>query len=296
MPPTPHARRPAPAVWTAVAVTVAPPLADAVASFLLDHGAPGLQLEEGDGATCVTAHFVPPAPLAELEHFLGALREIHPDAGRPEVALATITDTGWADNWKAHFPPLHIGQQLFVHPPWIDDVPAGRLGIVLDPGMAFGTGQHASTRGCLLWLEEAVRDRAAARVLDVGTGSGILAIAAAKLGAAAVTAIDTDPDACAAACANIAANRVADVVHLGRTLAAEPGPFDVVLANLLAGTLVELAAPLAQRLDAGGWLIGAGIQSEEVDAVAAAWRAAGLSELRHRHDEGWAALVARRSR
>lgn len=281
--------------WTAVTVTTPAELAEPVESFLLDHGAPGLQSEDCDGRIRTTAHFAEAPPLAALDAFLADLAAAHPSAAPAEVATATVADTGWADNWKAHFPPLTIGARLFVHPPWIADVPADRLAIVLDPGMAFGTGQHASTRGCLVLLEAAIAAHPGARVLDLGTGSGILAIAAAKLGAAEVVAVDNDPDACAAARDNAAVNAVAATIRVEDTLDAALGRFDIVLANLLASTLIELADELAARLTVAGALIGAGVQVEEGPAVAAAWRRAGLTVTGEVADEGWVALAARRA-
>src|SRR6185369_17729770 len=121
--------------WTAVAVTTIAEMAEVVESFLLDHGAPGLQTEDSNGRVRTTAHFAGVPPLTELDALLAALGEQYPQAPRPEVAVGTVADTGWADNWKAHFPPLSIGRRLFVHPPWIHAVPADRLAIVVDPGM-----------------------------------------------------------------------------------------------------------------------------------------------------------------
>jgi ribosomal protein L11 methyltransferase len=282
-----------PGTWTAVIVIAAPPLADAIESFLLDHGAPGLETEERGEATHITAHFTGAPPLAELERYFDRLAELQPAVPRPRVETGTVTDSGWAENWKAHFPPLAIGERLFVHPPWISDVPAGRVSIVLDPGMAFGTGHHASTRGCLVLLEAALRTRPAARVLDLGTGSGILAIAARKLGAGEIWAIDIDPDACAVAAENAAVNGVRGL-HIGTELDAARGPFDIVLANLFAAQLVEFAPTIAGHLAPGGAAIGAGILAAEADAVATAWRRAGLVADDAWRDEGWVALAYRK--
>ena len=279
--------------WTAVTVIASPPLAEAIESFLLDQGAPGLQTEERDGETRITAHFAEAPPLDAVARYLDGLAELHPALPRPRVETDTVTDSGWAENWKAHFPPLTVGDRLFVHPPWITEVPPGRVPIVLDPGMAFGTGHHASTRGCLVLLEAALRDRPGARVLDLGTGSGILAIAARKLGAREIWAIDIDADACAVAAENAAVNDVHDL-HIGTDLAAARGPFDVVLANLFAAQLVEFAPTIAGRLAAGGAAIGAGILAAEAEAVASAWRAAGLLADDDWHDEGWVALAYRK--
>ncbi len=281
--------------WTAVTVITAPELAESLESFLLDRGAPGLQTEEAGERVRLIAHFAAAAPLAELDAFLAALGELFPAAPRPQIAVDTVADDGWADNWKAHFPPLAIGERLFVHPPWVDRIPAGRIGIVLDPGMAFGTGHHASTRGCLVLLERALRAGPGARVLDLGTGSGILAIAAAKLGAGEVWGIDVDPDACAVAVENAACNQVGDAIRITADATAVPGTFDIVLANLLAGALVDGAAEIAARLRSGGTAIGAGILRDEAPALRRAWRAAGLTDDGEHAEEGWVALAARRA-
>jgi ribosomal protein L11 methyltransferase len=277
--------------WTAVTVSAVPPLVEAIESFLLDCGAPGLETEERGDTTRITAHFAEAPPLQPLQRCLDRLAELHPELPRPDVETATVSDSGWADNWKAHFPPLTIGQRLFVHPPWIEQVPPGRASIVLDPGMAFGTGHHASTRGVLVLLEAALRP--GARVLDLGTGSGILAIAARKLGAGEIWAIDIDADACIVAAENAAVNGVHDL-HIGTDIASARGPFDVVLANLFAAQLVEFAPMIVGRLVAGGAAIGAGILATEADAVAGAWRAAGLVADGEWRDEGWVALAYRK--
>jgi ribosomal protein L11 methyltransferase len=280
--------------WTVVTVTAAPALAEALESFLLDRGAPGLQTEDIAGNVRITAHFADPFARDELDAYIATLLELSPGVARPAVALGTATDDGWAENWKEHFPPLPIGERLFVHPPWVDAIPFGRIGIELDPGMAFGTGHHASTRGCLLLLEEALRAVPSARVLDLGTGSGILAIAAAKLGAAEVWGVDIDTDACAVAIENVAVNRVGDRVRITPDLAAVAGQFDIVVANLLAGLLVDYAAEIAARVQRGGRAIGAGVLCEEAPQVRAAWRRAGLADDGEQIDDGWIALAARR--
>jgi ribosomal protein L11 methyltransferase len=280
--------------WTAVTVTCDAALGEAVESFLLDQGAPGLQTEDAPEGMRITAHFAGAAPLAALEAYLDQLSAAHRDAPRPQVAVGEVTDDGWAENWKQHFPGLEVGTRLFIHPPWIEAIPAGRLGILLDPGMAFGTGHHASTRGCLELLEPALAARPAARVLDLGCGSGILAIAARKLGASAAVAIDIDPDACAIARENAAVNGVTAGLTVGEDLDAVPGVFEVVLANLFARQLVEFAPTIAARLTAGGVAIGAGILAAEADAVRAAWSATGLLADAEWSDEGWVALAYRR--
>ncbi|MDX2169825.1 MAG: 50S ribosomal protein L11 methyltransferase [Deltaproteobacteria bacterium] len=279
--------------WIAVTVTAAPPLGEAVESVLLDLGAPGLQTEDTPEGTRITAHFADRAPLAALDAYLDELAT-RPGVMRPRVAVAEVTDDGWAENWKQHFPGLAVGARLFIHPPWIAAIPTGRVGILLDPGMAFGTGHHASTRGCLELLEPALAARPNAAILDIGCGSGILAIAAIKLGARRAVAIDIDPDACAIARDNAAVNGVAAAIAFGEDVATVTAHSDVVLANMFARQLVEMADLIAARVAPGGIAIGAGILASEADAVRAAWRDAGLLADGEWSDEGWVALAFRR--
>jgi ribosomal protein L11 methyltransferase len=218
--------------------------------------------------------------------------------GIGDVRTRVIHEADWAEAWKAFFPVLRVGRRLVIRPTWRrhgagpDDVV-----IALDPGMAFGTGLHPTTRLCLAALEPMAADGRldGARVLDVGCGSGILAIAAVRLGAATALGIDTDPIAVEATLANSGRNR------LGRRVRAREGtiptgepPFDVVLANLIAGVLVPLARGLYAELRPGGWLVASGIFVDREDEVRAAFEAAGLS-LTDRSVEGeWIALTCLR--
>ncbi|HUP54027.1 MAG TPA: 50S ribosomal protein L11 methyltransferase, partial [Methylomirabilota bacterium] len=180
-----------------------------------------------------------------------------------ELRTRIVHEEDWAEAWKAYFPVLRVGRRLVIRPTWRrhrregDDVV-----LALDPGMAFGTGLHPTTRLCLAALET-LADRGAidgARALDVGCGSGILAIAAVKLGAAEALGVDTDPIAIESTLANARRNRLARRVRAraGSLPSLEP-PFDVVLANLIAGVLVPLAGPLHDELGPGGTLLASGI-------------------------------------
>jgi ribosomal protein L11 methyltransferase len=282
--------------WTAVIVTVAPELAESVSGFLLDAGAPGLETLEGDGEQYLVAHFAIPPSQADLGKFFETLGEIFPGAPRPVVRIQQISDDTWTETWKEHFPPIEVGARLFVHPPWVTDVPNDRVGIVIDPGMAFGTGHHQSTHGCLLMLEEAAAARPNARVLDIGTGSGILAIAAAKLGAREVWATDNDPDACPIAEDNTRVNEVAEHVHVTGELDECIGPFDVVVVNILARPLIDLAPRIAAFLAPDGVAIGSGITADEEPAVAEAWKAAGMEPLSNHRDGEWVTIAFRHRR
>ena len=280
--------------WTAVVVTTSDDLAEAVGSMLTDLGAPGLVIEDVSDGTRITAHFLGDVPLDAIERFCSELPEHFPGSARPRIRVEALPDADWAENWKLHFPPLAIGERLYVHPPWIEEIPGGRVAVVIDPGMAFGTGHHASTLGCLLLLDRAMIAVSATRVLDIGTGSGILAIAAAKLGAREVWAVDTDPEACRVARANADANRVAARIQICPSLEAVSGVFDIVLANLFAQQLVELAREISNRVRPGGFAIGSGILAEEADTVARAWEGAGLAPFARHEEAGWMTIACRR--
>jgi ribosomal protein L11 methyltransferase len=213
-----------------------------------------------------------------------------------ELKTRTVDEADWAEAWKAHFPVLRVGRRLVVRPTWLrhrrapDDVV-----LALDPGMAFGTGLHPTTRLCLAAIE-AHADRGAlagARVLDVGCGSGILAIAALKLGAASACGLDTDPIAVEATAANARRNALARRIRVRvGSLPSGEGAFDLVLANLIAGVLVPLAPVLRDELRAGATLLASGIFLDREPEVRTAFETAGL-EIRTRLAEGdWVALGA----
>jgi ribosomal protein L11 methyltransferase len=204
-----------------------------------------------------------------------------------------VEDADWAEAWRAHFAPLAVGRRLLVTPPWETPPADGRLVLTLEPGRAFGTGQHGSTAGCLEVLEAIVESTRPARALDIGTGSGILAIAAARLGVPEVLAVDSDPDAIAVATANVTRNgldgRVRCVVADAADLAEAPVP--LVLANLLAAAHRTLAPRYARLVAPGGTIVLGGLLDAEADDVAAALAAHGLRRVAARSIEGWTSLA-----
>jgi len=215
-----------------------------------------------------------------------------------DVRTRIVDEADWADAWKAHFPVLRVGRRLVIKPTWrrhrrsSDDVV-----VVLDPGMAFGTGLHPTTRLCLLGLEGLAERGAltAARVLDVGSGSGILSIAAARLGAAGVLALDIDPVAVEATRANAGRNRLSRRIRarLG-SLPSGEAAFDVLVANLIASVLVRLAAELADELWAGGSWLASGIFIDREAEVVAACERVGLMVTDRWTEGDWVALGGRR--
>ena len=279
-------------------VAVPPDASEGLTNFVWELGAVGVVEEETPADGARLRAFFPDAADSEavarsVDDYLGALASLgFARAGHP--AVTTVADTDWAEAWRAHFAPLPIGRRLLVAPPWETPPDAdGRLVVTLEPGRAFGTGQHATTAGCLELLETIVERRRPARAIDLGTGSGILAIAAARLGVPEVLAIDSDPDAIAAATANVQRNGLdgrvtcegADVAALD----AEPAP--LVLANLLAAAHRALAPCYARLVIAGGVLVAGGCLDGEADEVVAALNEHGFRRDAVRSIEGWTTLA-----
>jgi len=222
-----------------------------------------------------------------------------------ELETRLVQEADWAEAWKAHFPVLRIGRRIVIRPTWRrhrrrpDDIV-----LALDPGMAFGTGLHPTTRLCLIALE-AVADAGTlanggapdgrATVLDVGTGSGILAIAAGLLGAGALIGVDPDPIAVEAATANLRRNGLARRarIRIG-SVPTGGGPFDVILANLIASLLVTLVSDLRDELRPGGTLVASGIFVDREPEVREAFAAVGLAVTERLVEGDWVALVATR--
>jgi ribosomal protein L11 methyltransferase len=280
-----------PARWLELAVEVPREAEEAAADILRRFAPRGVAIEPA-GASVVVKAWLPDD---------GALARQRRDVRRALASLPAtmrtrwLREEDWAEAWKAFFPVLRISRRLVICPAWRSyRARAGEAVIRLDPGMAFGTGQHATTLMCLRALEETVRP--GATVLDLGTGSGILALAAARLGAASVLALDTDPQAVGAARDNVRLNGLEAVVHVEEgTVEKAPGPFDVIAANISAPVIVDLAGPMAAALNPGGALIAGGFSEERVADVAAALRAAGLTVERALSDGDWRTHVGRRN-
>ncbi len=212
-----------------------------------------------------------------------------------------LREASWRDAWKRHFGVQRVGRALVVRPSWVSyRLKDGETAIEIDPGMAFGTGQHPTTAMCLAAIEELVR--LGACVLDLGCGSGILGIAAAKLGAARVLGLDIDPLAVRAARENAAANGVGAIVEAREgTLDPEtaganvpPGAFGLVVANISGLTLERLSPALARALADGGVLVASGFLEDAVDGLRRAFEAVGLRVESVREDGVWRSIIARK--
>ena len=289
---------PARSSWLEVTLTLPHECAEAAGNVLLEWGAPGLIEGSAGAAVLLTAH-LPGAPSGfgrRLRAYLKALGEASGIPGPFAARLARRADPGWASQWRTFHRPLRFGR-LVVAPSWCDlTLEPGEALIRLDPGMAFGTGQHPTTASCLRALAAWIRPEIP--VLDLGTGSGLLALAAASLGARPVFALDTDPAACAAAAANSRRNDLSAVVHVccGSLDALAPrATFAVIVANLTGAAHLALLPDLAARLAPGGRAALAGILEEQAPQVRRAALAAGLAVVGSRRAGDWVTLHLTRS-
>lgn len=206
-----------------------------------------------------------------------------------------VAEEDWAEAWKKYYKIFHASERLVIKPTWLAYTARDHEVIVeLDPGMAFGTGLHPTTRMCLRALE---RVRNFSRVLDVGTGSGILSIAAAKLGAREILALDTEAIAVETATRNIAHNQMDRVVRVMRgsiDIATHESPFDLILINILAEVIAELAPAFAAKLARGGKIIASGILDFKTEGVVDALRAVGIETIEKMHQDDWVTLIGLR--
>ncbi len=285
--------------WLEVSVTAENEAAEAVAEVLSRYAPGGVAIEAGPegwnaGPVLVRAYLPDDDELRanqrRISEALGHLAQIRPI---PAPVFHPVAETDWAEAWKERLNVLRVGQHTVIRPSWRDYAPApGDVVIELDPGMAFGTGLHPTTQMCLVALEEQMRP--GATVLDLGTGSGILAIAAAKLGAGRVLALDSDPVAAETAHSNVAANGVQGVVTVAAgSLAQVSESYDLVVVNILAHVIAEMIRDgLATLVHAGGTLTAAGILAgQEPEIIAALEQETFVSvELRQRED--WVCLIA----
>lgn len=299
--------------WLEMRLTVPAAAVDLVSQELIELGSTGVTVtertldtfeppdpDESEATPTLRAYFPAgdPEPLrqairARLDGLAGECPGLVP--ALPDWRL--LAEEDWAHNWQQHFPPLRIGARLLIRPSWSDE-PAGSADLVLtlDPGRAFGTGTHATTALCLEVIARLAAGPAPpTRVLDVGAGSGILALAAAALGAGPVLACEIDPEAARVAGENVAANGYATRIAVTTTpLEQLAGVYDLVLANILAGENIRLAPHFLARLAPGGHLVLSGILVEQEAQVLAAFAPLPLTLVTLDRRDEWACLHYRR--
>jgi ribosomal protein L11 methyltransferase len=279
-----------------VSLTVDLPEEDAelIEELLHDAGALGLEVRDREappmpgvrgpaqGEAILVAYFDAPLRAAQAQEALLAR------FGRARVAIGHVPNQDWSESWKALIKSTEVGR-LWVGPPWdADAAPKDKVRIIIEPKMAFGTGDHPTTALCLEAVDAFLTQHPRSSVLDVGTGTGVLAIAAKKLGAKRVVGTDNDPLSVTLAKENAVLNGTPDVELSGRALSAVTGQFDLVVANILANTLVELAPALAPKV--GMSLVLAGVLKPQAEEVKDAYVEAGLTPKGGGQSGNWVRL------
>jgi ribosomal protein L11 methyltransferase len=257
-------------------------------------------LEEMPEDVLVHAWFTPddsfPGLFRSLQERLAAMKYSQPLFGSLVADTRTVSEDSWAEVWKKYYKPFYAGEHLVVKPTWepFEPKPGDKI-IEIDPGMAFGSGTHETTGMCISLLEETIRG--GEDIIDVGTGSGILAIAAALLGAGHVLAIDIDPDAVRVAGENVAHNQVENIVEVreGDLLKNTQETCQICVANIISDIIISFAAPLRNHIRPGGLFICSGVVRERTEEVREALLRADYEVLRTEYRGEWTAFLCRRN-
>jgi ribosomal protein L11 methyltransferase len=289
--------------WLKVSITTDPILIDAIEDFMVGISGAGVEfnVDQPGNTALINAYFdksqkdqpETDLTLTQLKSYLQELAEIF-EVAVPSIETTFIEDEDWSRTWKEHFKPFAIIPGLVIVPTWEQyQIKDQEQIIVMDPGMAFGTGHHATTSLSLQLLQGALTGRANTSVLDVGTGTGILGMAAALFGASRVMAIDNDPEAVSAAKKNCEINKLQQVMEVEITpLASLTAPFSLVIANIVHDVLLELAPELGRLTADGGQLILSGILAgQQVTNIISCFTALGFSLDRQEQKKEWAALL-----
>lgn len=283
--------------WAEMSVVCAPEATDAVSYAFIEAGCGGVMLTGTDPVTVQGSLPVTDELMLRMTGLREHLERL-PEFGLPPLidgmTIRYSEEEDWANAWKQYFKPLRIGKRLIVKPSWEYYKPEeGDLVVEIDPGMAFGTGGHPTTRLCMEALEEQIKP--GMTVADIGTGSGILSLAAAQLGAAKIWATDSDLLPRKIATQNILRNGLEETISI-----LELEPFDkvahdcdLIVANIVANTIIELAPSIAPRLKKGGIFIASGIVEEHHNSVRDALAAVGLTYLETKSEDIWVCLVCR---
>ena len=278
-------------------VHTTPTCLDPVANFLIERGSSGVVLKRG----AVEAYFPnnrhAKALKRAVHRFVIDVVKLQGRSSKPRLSWKIARPENWQNTWRRFIRPSRVGKRFWVTPPWLTPPKfRSRQVITIEPGMAFGTGTHATTRGCLEFIERvaALLPGSKWTALDVGTGSGILAIALVKLGAKKIWAIDNDPVALVVAKENLRINGVDDKVFLSTTaLKRLKIKFPLVVGNLTAETIIELAGALEPRVAAGGYLILSGILHDKAAAVLRCF-APRFHVVKRKRAREWVTLLLRR--
>ena len=286
--------------WLTVDLHIPTCYQDAMISFLIDEGASGIEEVSQDlGWSTLRAYLSQNGQekkfMLALWRYLRSLRHLDPEAFAFRVDVSSIPEQDWGKNWRKFFRPLHVTPKIIVKPPWsFYRTKRNQIVVEITPGMAFGTGTHATTRLCLRALERCLNKKGLS-VLDVGTGSGILSIAAAKLGAEAVWGIDVDDIAIEIAKENVKRNGVAGLVRMHKgSIGNIRRRFDVVVANLDLRGLTRMRWPLFRHLNENGFLILSGMLKEDINRLCDWYLSTGCSQqMKVTEADEWGCIILR---
>ena len=295
--------------WLQLKASIAPEQAEWLEELLLAEGASAITLQDAHdepvfepdrGTTPLWSETVLTGlydDLNEVEAMIERVRrawaEQLPDDPAPQIEYELLADRDWEREWMDGFEPLRMGQRLWIVPSWHEAPDPDAVNLLLDPGLAFGTGTHPTTALCLGWLD--AQDLVGRQILDYGCGSGILAIAALKLGADTAVGVDIDPQALQASRDNAERNQIDEASlildypeKIGR------GEFEIVVANILAGPLIDMASTIAARVRPAGQLALSGILAAQAESVLDAYRGQGILMDEPQEKEGWVLLTGHR--
>ncbi|MEG3114130.1 50S ribosomal protein L11 methyltransferase [Salinicola sp. 4072] len=295
--------------WLQLKASIAPEQAEWLEELLLAEGASAITLQDAHdepvfepdrGTTPLWSETVLTGLYDDLNEVEAMIERVQrawaeqlPDDPAPQIEYELLADRDWEREWMDGFEPLRMGQRLWIVPSWHEAPDPDAVNLLLDPGLAFGTGTHPTTALCLGWLD--AQDLAGRQILDYGCGSGILAIAALKLGADTAVGVDIDPQALQASRDNAERNQIDEASlildypeKIGR------GEFEIVVANILAGPLIDMASTIAARVRPAGQLALSGILAAQAESVLDAYRGQGILMDEPQEKEGWVLLTGHR--
>lgn len=283
---------PAEPVWYRLELLTREP--ETVASGLWGRGALGVEVQDRD--TFMEDGSIAPVPdgVARLIAFFDRPFDDHDSLGDDVEVISNtrFDDRSWETAWKKYFKPVQLSRRSIVGPPWETfDAPSDGVRIEIEPGLAFGTGTHETTGVCAELLDEVIAGREVSSMLDVGCGTGVLAMIAAGLGVSAISAVDNDPIAVEVAIENLRRNKLQSAVHVSGTPLPRLGVYDLVVANILAHILLRLRTDLHARVASGGTLITSGITTDQADEFQREFADPEFALIERRDRGEWVAFV-----
>ena len=288
--------------WVQISIETSKEAEDALSNLLMEMGSGGAQIDDdrlNSNKVTVTAYFPPDDTVGEriskISKLLRDMRELNINVGMGRISIKNLDELDWSERWKEFFKPLPIGERILVYPSWesVSDFPSRDILVKIDPGMAFGTGGHSTTLLALELLESVLQG--GEKVADVGTGSGILSIAAVKLGARKVTAIDVDARAAAVARENLKKNGVSSKVHVicGDLLSIIDDRYDIIVSNIYTKVILSMIPDFKHYLKGDGRLILSGILTRELPEIENGLQNSNFMVMGTRSHEEWVAVLTK---